>query len=600
MTFDLRFMPTFLQPVACALAAGAGVGSMRRFPTHSTALTMSKASLRSAAGLLLPALLLTPLAALAQALPDAAAVSRYANELLDAQRIDPKGPGLTLLVARGDELLVSTARGAASIELGVPLKPEHVMRLGSITKQFSAATLLQLIDEGKAKLEDPLSKYLPDYPNGSAITLEQLLNHTSGVKSYTGIPGYMRKQIRSDLTTQELIAEFKDQTVDFKPGEGWAYNNSGYVLVGAVIEKITGKNWHEALQERLLAPNKVAVLYPAPDRLIPNHVSGYSRGAGNSVAPASLVSMTQPHAAGALVGSVESLWRWNQALHEKGLLKPQTYQQMITPLGKAKASNYGFGISTGQVRGMPLLHHGGGIQGFNTQLAYLPQQRITVAVLRNSDGGGANLDTISRQLAAFAAGKPYPAVQPTTLKPEELKAYEGVFTLDSATRQLRVVNGRLMSQRSGGRSVVLIPLGQDRFAFAEGVAQIQFQRGADGKIKGQLYYAEGDEAGGATESWVRSGDLPQRVEVNLSEAQRQALVGEYANERLSFKVFIDEQGQLRGQVPRQSAVTLKATSPRELFIAEVDASLSFGPAEGQAQTLVLQQGPGRFEMKRKP
>jgi CubicO group peptidase (beta-lactamase class C family) len=588
-------MPALVQSVACGLASCDGAGSMRGFSTRP--FTMNPSLCRGAAAVLL----LTPLAALAQSLPDvpdAAAVSRYANELLDSQRIAADAPGITLLVARDKELLVKAARGAANIELGVALKPEHQMRLGSITKQFAAASLLRLIDEGKAKLDDPLSKFLPDYPNGSAITLLQLLNHSSGVKSYTGIPGYMLNPIRRDLTTAQLIAEFKDQPVDFAPGTQHRYNNSGYVLLGAVVEAISGKPWHEMLEQQLLAPVKVAVAYEAPGRLLPGMVSGYTRGP-KGVAPAGLLSMTQPHAAGALVGNVESLWRWNQALHEGGLLKPESYRAMVTPQGAAKDANYGFGIGTGQVRGTPMLQHGGGIHGFNTQLIYLPQQRITVALLRNADSGGVNLDGLSRQLAAFTAGKPYPAIKPVALKAEQLKDYEGVYSRDKDSRSLRVVDGVLVSTRSGSRPIPLTPLGNDRFAFADTVAQLQFQRGADGKVSTQIYYPDADEAGGGSEAWARSGELPTRPEIALSDAQLQALLGSYANERLEIRVYVDDKGQLRGQAVGQGPVTLKASSPRELFIVEIDASLSFAPAEGLAQVMTLQQGQGRFELKRK-
>jgi len=548
------------------------------------------------AALLLGALSLAPWASWAQALPDAAAVARYAESLLDAQGIDPKGPGLTLLVARGDSVLATAARGQASIELGVPLAPQHVMRLGSITKQFAAATLLRLVDEGKASLDDPLSKFLPDYPNGKAITLTQLLDHTSGVKSYTGIASYMLNPIRHDLSTQELVAVFKDQPVDFAPGTRWAYNNSGYVLVGAVIEAITGKPWHEALQAQCLQPHQIAVAYPAPDRLIPGHVAGYTqRGAG--WAPAGLVSMTQPHAAGALVGNVESLWRWNQALHEKGLLKPTTYQRMVTPQGPAAASRYGFGIGTERIRGMAALQHGGGIHGFGTLLVYLPAERITVALLRNSDRATPDLDPLARRLSAFAAGKAYPSAVPVAVPPSTLKAFEGVYSQGTVTRTLRVVDGKLVSQRAGGSTVVLTPLGQDRFAVGTGLAQVQFQRSDAGAVTGQVFYPDGDDQG-PVEPLPRTGDLPQRPDLALSEAQRQALVGQYVGGPLSLSVFVDPQGVLRGQVQGQPAVTLKASAPRELYVVEVDASLSFGPAEGEVQTVVLRQGPGRFELKR--
>lgn len=552
--------------------------------------------------LLLPASLLLAFLPAAHAktpaLPDAAAVQRYAQELLDAQRIDPAGPGLTVLVARDKELLLSTARGMAHVELGVALKPEHVMRLGSITKQFAAAALLRLVDDGKASLDDPLSKFLPAYPNGSAITLRMLLDHSSGVKSYTGIAGYMGNPVRADLSTQELIAQFKDLPPDFAPGAQQRYNNSGYVLVGAVVEAITGQPWHQALEQMLLAPAKVAVSYPASERLIPGHVSGYTR-TPKGLAPAGLISMTQPHAAGALVGNTEALWRWNQALHEGGLLKPATYQQMITPQGVAKVANYGFGIGSGQVRGLPMLQHGGGIHGFNTQLIYLPQQRVTVALLRNSDAGGVNLDGLSRQLGAFAAGKSYPAVKPVAVPAEQLKAYEGVYTQGPVTRQLRVVNGQLMSQRAGSQALALLPLGNDRFAFAQSMAQMQFQRGADGKVSAHVFFPDADEAGGGAETLPRSGDLPQIVEVALSAEQTQALVGEYAGGPLSVKIFVDDAGQLRAQAAGQPLLTLKASAPRELRVVEVDATLSFAPADGAAQTATLRQGRAVIEMKRK-
>jgi D-alanyl-D-alanine carboxypeptidase len=546
---------------------------------------------------LLSACLFAPVAALAQALPDAAQVARYAQTLLDEQGIDPQGPGVTLLVARGDQLLATAARGQASIELGVPLRPEHVLRLGSITKQFAAATLLRLVDEGRASLDDPLSKYLPGYPNGQAITLVQLLNHSSGVKSYTGIAGYMVEPIRRDLTTAQLVAEFQNLPVDFAPGTRWAYNNSGYVLVGAVIEAITGKPWHETLHEQLLAPAKVAVVYPAPSRLVPSHVAGYTRGE-QGTAPAGLLSMTQPHAAGALVGNAESLWRWNQALHEGQLLKPATYQRMVTPEGVAVPARYGFGIGTDLVRGMPVLQHGGGINGFSTLLHYLPTQRITVAVLRNSDRGGASLDVLARQLGAYAAGKPYPKITPLELPVAALKAYEGVYSQGPVTRTLRVVDGRLTSQRGGGAPLSLLPLGSDRFAFTNSVAQVQFQRGADGRVTGQVHYTDGD-ALGAAEPLARTADLTVTPEVALSEPQRQALLGQYLGGPLNLSVFVDAQGVLRSQLQGQPAVTLKATGPRELYVVEVDATLSFAPAEGEVQTVVLKQGLGRFELKRK-
>lgn len=540
--------------------------------------------------LLALSLALPTLAALAEPLPDAAAVGRFANELLERQHIDPKGPGVAVLVARGDELLLQTARGQASIELGVPLAPEQRFRIGSVTKQFSAATLLKLVDEGRASLSDPLSKYLPDYPNGGAITLAMLLNHTSGVKSYTGIPGYMGNLVRHDLSTAELVKVFKDQPADFAPGSAWAYNNSGYVLVGAVIEAITGKPWWQTATTL-----KSPLFYPAPDRLVPGHASGYTRGNGTAFAPAALISMTQPHAAGALVGDLQSLWRWNQLLHEGAFLKPDTYQRMTTPEGTAQGPHYGYGVFVGTLRGERLISHGGGIPGFNSFLQYLPAQRVTVALLRNADGG-LDLELMGRQLAAFAAGKPFPQPTAVSLPAEQLKAFEGVYTQGQESRTLRMANGALTHQRSGG-GAALTPVGPARFAVTGSVEQISIERSANGTVTGLRVYAEGDGDG---DVWTRTGDLPQRADLSLSDAQKAELVGDYAGPQFQIKILLGPQGELQAQATGQPALPLKASQPRELYATVVDVSLRFEPETGPAQTATLVQGPARITMMRVP
>ena len=204
-------------------------------------------------------LVFSPLAAgLAQAQTPAAAPARadvaaYARTLIDSS-YKADAPGVAVLVARGDTVLFRGARGEADIEAHTALSPDQVFRIGSVTKQFAAAGVMKLVEDGKVKLDDPLSKYVPGYPGGDKITVLMLLNHTSGIKSYTGIPGYMNKLIERDLTTSQLIDVFKNQPADFAPGEKWAYNNSGYVLVGAVIEAASGMAWYDYLDKVLFKP----------------------------------------------------------------------------------------------------------------------------------------------------------------------------------------------------------------------------------------------------------------------------------------------------------------------------------------------------------
>lgn len=527
-----------------------------------------------------------------------AAMAAYAEQLLDAQKIARDGPGVTVLVARGDQLLYKGARGMANIELGVPMQPDQLLRIGSVTKQFAAAALLKQIDEGRAKLDDPLSKYLPDYPNGGSITLLQLLNHSSGIKSYTGISGYMGNPIKRDLSTAELVKEFKDQPVDFAPGEKWAYNNSGYVLVGAVVEAIAGKPWHQGIDELLLKPAQItSVHYESGDQLFKGMASGYTLNGRREVAPARLLSMTQPHAAGALIANTEGLWRWNQALHGGKLLSPAIYQRMVTPEGAAKPQNYGLGIGTGTVRGQTLLSHGGGIFGFSSLLSYLPQSRTTVVILRNSDGPGLAMDTVSRKLAAFAIGEPFAEPAPVAVPAEQLKAAEGVYALDGKqTRTLRVKDGTLTNQRSGGGIGPLIALGGDRFAIPGQLTELKLERGTDGRVVALQVLPNGEAP---AERWVRSGELPpETVYVTLSEAQKQALVGDYRSPEFAIKVFVDAQGRLQGQAPGQPAFELQASTPRRAHVPQVGAQLDFAAGDGPATAVTLTQGGRSLVMPR--
>lgn len=528
-----------------------------------------------------------------------AAMARYTEQLLDAQKIAADGPGVAVLVARGNQLLYKGAHGMASVELGVPLQPDQLMRIGSVTKQFAAATLLKQIDAGQARLDDPLSRFLPDYPHGSQITLAQLLNHTSGVKSYTGIPGYMGNPVRSDLSTAELVQVFQGLPVDFAPGQKWAYNNSGYVLVGAVVEAIARKSWHETLGTLLLQPARITgVHYPAGDLLLKGMAQGYTLSAAGQVAPAGLISMTQPHAAGALVANTEALWRWNQALHGGQLLSPASYARMTTPEGAAQAQRYGYGIGVGSLRGQPLLSHGGGIHGFTSMLTYLPQTQVTVVLLRNSDGPGLPMDAVARKLAAFAIGEPFTDPQPVAVPAEQLSAAEGVYAREGQPpRTLRVKDGRLHSQRAGGSSLPLVPQGDGRFAFPDGLSWLQVERGSDGRAVALRVYSNGETV---ADRWTRQGDLPvERSFITLTPAQMQALVGEYSSPQFSLRVFIDEQGRLKAQAPAQPAFELKASTPRRMHVPQVDAQLDFSGQDGPAATATLVQGGTTLVMARK-
>ena len=534
--------------------------------------------------------------------PDAAEVAAFAQAELKRQVADPDGPGMAVLVARGDTLLFRGARGSADLALKVPLSADHVFRIGSVTKQFAAAGLLALADQGKLRLDDPLSRFMPEYPGAEGITLAQLLNHTAGVPSYTSIPGYMDQDIRRDLSTQELVAVFKDRTVDFEPGSQWRYSNSGYVLIGAVIEAVSGEPWDRWLAKQQFEPLELEHTRGGATReVIPGHASGYAV-TGSGVLQAAPLSMTQPHAAGALVSTVDDLWRWNRALHGGTLLSATSYARMITPEGAAAGNgvDYGFGVQIDRLRGQRLIEHGGGIHGFGALLLYLPDSGISVAVLRNANGeGGEAANLLARRLAAFALGDPYPDIRAVEVAEAELASVQGVYRLNTGSaRTLRLKEGRLFSQRSGGSPFPLIPLGQDRFAFEGSLSALAIERDADGQAVAMRFFESGEGEG---ERWPRTDepfDAPLAIE--LPRAALERLVGTYVSEHLSFRVFFDADDVLRVEVPGQPALALFAESEHRLFVREVDARFEFANNKGPANAATLVQGSNRIEVPRSP
>lgn len=538
----------------------------------------------------------------AAAPPSPAEVSRYAEALI-AKAYPANGPGAAVLVARGDSVLFRGARGLANVEAKTPLKGTDLFRIGSVTKQMSAAGLLKLVEMGKVSLDDPLTRFVPGYPNGDAITVLMLLNHTSGIKSYTGMPGYMVDEIRKDLTTEQMIAVFKDQPADFPPGAAWAYNNSGYVLVGAVIEAASGMDWHAWLDKALFQPLGMRDTgYGHDPKFNSRQVQGYTEdGDGGPIIPMRILSMTQPHAAGAIVSTVDDLLKWNRGLHE-GRVLGATYQQMITPAGVAAPAQYGFGIGAGTVRANPSLQHNGGIFGFSSSLTYVPGPDITVAVLENDDfdSAGDSADAIVRKLAAFALGDPYPAMQAVPVDAAVLKAAEAVYLFDGNVRRtLRVVDGRLTGQRDQGRQTPLTPIGPDEFLYEDGFNRLKLERNAAGAITGMRFWPNGDGAGvvGARTNEA----LPSApVAAALPQAAIERLLGTYEGPGgLSLRVYL-EGPALKGQLTGQPPVNLRAISPTEFAVDEANARVVFQAGAAPAAELVIRQGGQEIPLKRKP
>jgi CubicO group peptidase (beta-lactamase class C family) len=305
----------------------------------------------------------------------------------------------TVLVADGDQVLLDKAYGKAILEWNLPNQTDAKFRLGSITKQFTAVLVLMMQQEGKLNIGDPVSKYLPDAPKSwRKITLANLLGHTSGIPNFTSFQGF-GVWAAAHRTWDEELAYFKDKPLDFEPGSQYAYSNSNFIVLGGILEKVSGRKYGDLLRERIFDPLGMSDSGLDADNLVlPRRAEGYSPGP-NGLVVARSESMSVPFSAGSIYSTTGDLLKWEHGLFEGKLISADSLQAMTTPgLG-----NYGLGVMIRNENGVKVVEHGGGIEGFNTSLIYVPEKRICVVVLANVNGGAP--EQMSQQLLDVVLGQ---------------------------------------------------------------------------------------------------------------------------------------------------------------------------------------------------
>ncbi|MFD2517699.1 serine hydrolase [Salinimicrobium flavum] len=316
----------------------------------------------------------------------------------------------SVLVADDGEVIFSDGFGMANMEYDIPNQPDTKHRLGSITKQFTAALILQLVEQGKLELDKPISTYLPDYkgPAADVVTIHHLLTHSSGIPSYTSFPGFFQEQSRDPSSPEEFVKTFSDSTLQFTPGERFSYNNSGYFLLGHIIEEVTGKTYEQVLQENIFTPlNMNDTGYDHHETILKNRASGYEKNGGGYV-NAPYLDMSLPYAGGSLYSTVEDLFKWDRALYNNEVLSEKSKKLMFTPHIASGNSHYGYGWSLdklpiGQSRdSVPIVVHGGGINGFNTLIVRFPEEEDLVVLLNNT--GGTRLNDIAMGITNILHG----------------------------------------------------------------------------------------------------------------------------------------------------------------------------------------------------
>ncbi|TPG38887.1 serine hydrolase [Flavobacterium pectinovorum] len=318
------------------------------------------------------------------------------------------------LVSENGKIIFKKGYGSANMEWDIPNQPDTKFRLGSVSKQFTSLLIIKLVEEGKIKLDVPITTYLPDYPkaNGDKITIHNLLTHTSGIPNFTSFPNFYKDLSRNPYSPEEFVKTFSNLPLEFTPGEKFSYSNSGYFVLGYIIEKITGKSYEQYLQEIIFTPLKmVNTGYDHSDIILKNRAAGYEKH-GKVIVNASYIDMSIPYAAGSLYSTVEDLYLWDQALYTTKLLSQQSMDSMFKayiPIGGGEES-YGYGWFTSEVKigakdKVRIIEHGGGINGFNTVLSRIPANKNLVVLLNNT--GGTVLGEMNEAIRAILYNQPF-------------------------------------------------------------------------------------------------------------------------------------------------------------------------------------------------
>jgi CubicO group peptidase (beta-lactamase class C family) len=341
-------------------------------------------------------------------------VAHAADSIADAIIKRGRVAAMSIAVTRGRDTLVMKGYGLADVENEVPATAQTVYRIGSVTKQFTSTAVMQLVEQGKLSLDDDVTKYVPNAPtHGRRVLVRHLLNHTSGIPSYTDVGPIFGRVMRLDLSKDSLIATVKDDSLQFEPGSHFYYNNTGYFLLGMMIERVTGKPYGDYLRDALFAPNGLtSTVYCGTMPLIKHRARGYE-GRQSGLVNADYISMDLPYAAGSLCSTVGDLVAWTRLLHAGKLVNASSFTTMTTPakLTSGRPMQYGFGLFMDTVGTHRRIHHGGGINGFISELAYYPDDSLTIVVLSNT--APAPSDQVAENLARVSFGMSYVPERPT-------------------------------------------------------------------------------------------------------------------------------------------------------------------------------------------
>jgi CubicO group peptidase (beta-lactamase class C family) len=386
-----------------------------------------------------------------------------------------------VLVTQKGKVLYEKSFGLADVEWGTPLSAATLFQVGSVTKQFTSSAVMQLVEQGKVSLDDKLIKYFPGFPKGDSVTVHMLLNHTSGVFDYTEINGFMG-WASLPLSGDSLVSRFRNLPYNFSPGTQWRYCNSGYFLLGMIVEKASGLGWRDYVYRNVLS--KAGLQHTDINRwdsIMPHRARGYER-AGEKVINAPFISMEIPYAAGAIISTTHDLDQWTHALYAGKVVSMTSLKKMTTPyMGK-----YGYALLIDSTGNHKRIWHNGGIPGFETMLAHYPEEDITIVVFSNFESGSTRIGTgiggiLFDQKVEIPIEK-----KGIALSSEQLRMFTGEFTIQGPGVKVRITEkeGKLFAEVADGAPQELkASSATSLFAALDPNVVIDYTFNADGSIK---------------------------------------------------------------------------------------------------------------------
>ena len=440
--------------------------------------------------------------ALAFATPSAAQDAARMDEIVSIKADSGAFMGAAL-VAIGDLILLDKGYGSANLEWDVANTPGGKFRIGSVTKQFTAASILLLRERGKLDIDAPVKTYWSAAPAAwDAITVRNLLQHTSGIPNVTDFKEF--REIKFLPTTRdELLARFSNKPLEFAPGDKWSYSNSNFLVLTAIIEEVSGQGYGSFVKANIFEPLGMSdTAVDVASDIVKKRVSGYFPSEDGPI-NADYVNIAIPQGAGALYSTTHDLLKWQRALFGGKLLKPESLAAMTSPGPEAMdGATYGFGVLLADDAEGKSVWHGGGIEGFNAMLMHDPVRDITVVVLANINGGQAA--DLGKKLLTLARGGEVSLPEEkagASVDPGMLAEYEGTYAL-SPNFKIRVFveDGRLKAQATDQPSFELFAEEDPDYFFLKAVeARVRFDRDGQGAVKSLTLFQNGRELVGEKE-----------------------------------------------------------------------------------------------------